>query len=79
MQNLLSAILIALFSLSACAYAGGACKRECYEDRKVYSNLCTDDCYSPYPEEPFQVDNACVDFCVDHKHSLSECQHSCWN
>lgn len=47
----------------------------CYKDRPVTTS-CPDQCYS-YNE--YKVDNACVDFCLDYEHSLSECQKSCTN
>lgn len=32
-----------------------------------------------YPRSDYKVDNACVDFCLDYEHTLSECQKSCSN
>jgi hypothetical protein len=77
MQTLFSCLLLALLALAPAAYARH-CEHACYKDQVVPSR-CPSECYSEYPATPFQVDNACVDFCLDHEHSLSECQHSCWN
>lgn len=45
----------------------------CHAYQAPYCRCCFDDPYY-YTQE---VDNACVDFCVDYEHSLEYCEKAC--
>lgn len=78
MQRLLMRLLLLSLITSSNLYASGACHTKHYKS-KFESAHCPSECCPEYPTEDFQVDNACVDFCLDYEHTLSECQKSCRN
>ena len=35
------------------------------------------ECFDPHIDLYRQVDNTCVDICIDKQHTLEECEHAC--
>ncbi len=77
MQTLFLRFLVLCLCLTTLSANAANCTHSCYKDNADLP--CRPECYTTYPESRFQVDNACVDFCLDHEHSFAECQKSCWN
>lgn len=67
--SLLSCVLAPMLSL---AYT--SCERRCY--KPAANPPCRPECYS---QTYYNIDYACVDFCLDYEHSLTKCQKSCTN
>lgn len=53
-----------------------------YKNGHRYYTYCRFHCYKPcticYPNPNLELDNACVDACIDLKHTLNHCMRSCY-
>lgn len=68
---------VCLYSTTSIAVTANHCRRDCAKDPTFAA--CPAQCYPAYEQSYYKVDNACVDFCLDYEHNLSECQQSCRN
>ncbi len=77
-------VLSFLLAPSAIAHYYARCQTHYYHYYRYHScyyhHYCCRTYYYPYYylDMDGEVDNACVDACLDYKHTLNQCVHSCY-
>lgn len=78
----MTSFLIFFLLFETSAFARFSFEKRCHPDKY---RRCPPVCYYYYGYDfpasmyDYEVDNACVDFCIDKKHRLQECTRACSN